>query len=107
MIAIARHADGCVVPVLAHPGAKRDSVLGERAGMLRIAVTSPPDKGKANIAIQSLLAEFLGCKTTQVTLLTGATSRRKRFLVAGIAEGELSQRLDVLSRESGQSSVTS
>src|SRR5271155_1467842 len=107
MISIARHADGLVVPILAHPGAKRNAVLGERAGMLRIAVTSPPDKGKANTAIQSVLAESLGCKTAQVTLLSGATSRRKRFLIAGIAEEELSRRLDDLLRELGQSTVAS
>jgi uncharacterized protein len=107
MISIARHADGLVVPILAHPGAKRDAVLGERAGMLRIAVTSPPDKGKANLAIQSVLAECLGCKATQVTLLSGATSRRKRFLVVGMPEAELCRKLDVLLREPGQSSVAS
>jgi uncharacterized protein len=107
MIAIARHADGVVVPILAHPGAKRNAVLGERGGMLRIAVTSPPDKGKANTAIQSVLAESLGCKAAQITLLSGATSRRKRFLIAGIAEEDLSRRFDVLLRESGQSSIAS
>jgi uncharacterized protein (TIGR00251 family) len=107
MISIARHADGLVVPILAHPGAKRDAVLGERAGMLRIAVTSPPDKGKANIAIQSVLAECLGCKAAQVTLLSGVTSRRKRFLIAKIGEEELSRRLDVLLHEPGKSSVAS
>jgi uncharacterized protein len=107
MIVVARNAEGVILPVLAHPGAKRNAVLGERAGSLRVAVTSPPDKGKANTAIQSLLAERLGCKAAQVTLLSGATSRRKRFLIAGIAEEELSRRLNDLLRESGQSSVAS
>ena len=107
MIAIAHHAEGVVLPVLAHAGAKRNAVLGERAGSLRVAVTSPPDKGKANIAIQSVLAECLGCKAAEVTLLSGATSRRKRFLITGIAAEELSRRLDDLLRESGQSGIAS
>ena len=62
MIALAQHAEGAVLPVLAQPGAKRNAILGERAGALRVAVTAPPEKGKANEAIQSLLAEHLGCK---------------------------------------------
>jgi uncharacterized protein len=107
VIAIARHAEGVVLPVLAHPGAKRNAVLGERSGSLRVAVTSPPDKGKANTAIQSLLAECLRCKAAQVTLLSGATARRKRFLIAGITLEELGRRLDDLLRESGQSSAAS
>jgi uncharacterized protein len=93
MIAIVAHKGGAVLPVLAHPGSKRSAVLGERAGALRIAVTSPPEKGKANAAIQSALAELLGCKAAQVTLLSGASSRRKRFLIEGISTEELSERL--------------
>ena len=34
MIAAAPHARGVVLPVLAHPGAKRDGIIGERAGAL-------------------------------------------------------------------------
>ena len=60
MIAAAPHARGVVLPVLAHPGAKRDGILGERAGALRVAVTAPPEKGKANAAIQAVLAERTG-----------------------------------------------
>ena len=39
-------------------------------------MTAPPEKGKANVAIQSVLAEALGCKANQITLLSGETSRR-------------------------------
>jgi uncharacterized protein len=93
MIAIAPHAGGLVLPVLAHPGAKRAGVFGERAGSLRVAVTTAPDKGKANVAIQSVLAVALGCKANQITLLSGETSRRKRFLIAGITPDQLARRL--------------
>jgi uncharacterized protein (TIGR00251 family) len=93
VIAILPHADGAVLPVLAHPGAKRNAILGERAGALRVAVTSPPEKGKANAAIQAVLAESLGCKAAQITLLAGGTSRQKRFVIAGIAREELNRRL--------------
>src|SRR5437016_5784815 len=96
MIAIVPHAEGAVLPVLAQPGSKRNAVLGERAGALRVAVTSPPEKGKANAAIQSLLAASLGCKVAQVTLLSGASSRQKRFLIGRIEPEELRQRLAAL-----------
>ena len=93
MIAIVPHARGVVVPVLAQPGSKRDGITGERAGALRVAVTAAPEKGKANVAIQSVLARALDCKTSQVTLLSGETSRRKRFLIDGITADELTRRL--------------
>jgi uncharacterized protein (TIGR00251 family) len=93
MIAIVPHAEGVVLPVLAHPGAKRNAILGERAGALRVAVTSPPEKGRANAAIPPVLAERLGCKPAQIQLLSGASSRQKRFLILGVAPEELRQRL--------------
>ncbi|MFI5457348.1 MAG: DUF167 domain-containing protein [Isosphaerales bacterium] len=93
MISLSPHADGVILPVLAQAGARRNAILGERAGALRVAVTAPPEKGKANEAIQSVLAEALACKTKQVTLLFGATSRQKRFLIGGITLEGLSNRL--------------
>ena len=54
MIAAVPHARGVVVPVLAQPRSKRDGIIGERAGAVRVAVTAPPEKGKANAAIQKI-----------------------------------------------------
>jgi uncharacterized protein len=93
VISSAPHARGVVVPVFAQPGSKRAGIIGERAGALRVAVTAPPEKGKANAAIQSVLALALGCKASQITLLSGETSRRKRFLIEGITADELTRRL--------------
>jgi uncharacterized protein (TIGR00251 family) len=93
MIAPAAHPDGSVLPVLAQPGARRNAILGERAGALRVAVTAPPEKGKANEAIQSLLAEVFNRRPSQVSLISGASSRQKRFLLEGIDPAELSDRL--------------
>ena len=83
-----------ILPVVAQPGSKRNAILGERAEALRIAVTAPPDKGKANAAIQAVLAENLGCKAAQVALISGATSRQKRFLIRGVDTEDLRKRLD-------------
>jgi uncharacterized protein len=93
VIAILPHAEGAILSVVAQPASKRNAVLGERAGAIRIAVTAPPDKGKANAAIQTVLAENLGCKAAQVSLISGAASRQKRFLIRGVDIEELRKRL--------------
>jgi uncharacterized protein (TIGR00251 family) len=95
VIDIASHADGVVLRVLAHPAAKRNAILGERAGAVRVAVTAPPDKGKANAAIQSVLAQALACKTRQIALLSGEASRQKRFLIGAMTTEELRDRLSI------------
>ncbi len=96
MIAITAHAEGCILPVRAQPGARKAGVLGEQAGSLKLAVTAPPEDGRANKALTELLREVLGVKRSQVELLSGETSREKRFLIRGISEADLSRRITEL-----------
>jgi uncharacterized protein len=96
MIAVVAHAEGCVLPVRAQPGARKNGVKGEQAGSLKVAVTAPPDQGRANQALVEVLRDALHVKRSQIELLGGATSRNKRFLVRGITKGELEARLAVL-----------
>jgi uncharacterized protein (TIGR00251 family) len=93
MIALTERPDGVVVPVRAQPGARRNAILGERAGALRIAVSAAPEKGKANVAVLEILAEALGCRPSQIQLLGGAHFREKTFLVSGVAREELDRRV--------------
>lgn len=93
MIELTDHAEGTVIAVVAQPGARRPGVLGERNGALRLAVSAPPDKGKANAALAELLAEAVGCKASAVRLVGGQTSRQKRFLVGGVSAEEIRERL--------------
>jgi uncharacterized protein len=94
MIALAQETEGVVLSVIAQPRARRNAILGERGGALRVAVAVPPEKGKANDAIQQFLAESLGCKRAQVNLLGGTSSRQKRFLICGLPLEELKVRLE-------------
>jgi uncharacterized protein len=96
MIAVREHPEGCVLPVRAQPGARKAGVLGEQAGALKVAVTAPPEDGRANKALVEVLREALGVKRSQVELLGGETSRDKRFLIRGVSRAELASRLAAL-----------
>jgi len=89
MITLVAHPLGTVLPVRAQPGARKNGVLGERAGALRVAVSSPPERGKANVALQTVLAEALGIRSSRISLLSGETSREKRFLIHEVSPDEL------------------
>jgi uncharacterized protein (TIGR00251 family) len=96
MIAITEHAEGCVLPVRAQPGARKAGILGEQAGALKVAVTAPPEDGRANKALTEALRDALGVKRSQVELVSGQTSRDKRFLIRGLTRADLERRLAVL-----------
>lgn len=93
MIALEEHPQGVIVPVKAQAGARRNGVAGEHAGALKVQVTQAPEDGKATEAVLELLAEVLHVKRSQVMLLSGATSRQKRFLVSGLPLAEIAKRL--------------
>ena len=93
VIDLEQHTEGIVLPVRAQPGARQNALRGIEQGMLKVAVTQAPEKGKANRAIIETLAKSLGLRRSQFQLLQGETSRRKRFLVRQMTREEFFRRL--------------
>ncbi len=84
---------GCILLVRAQPGARRSGIQGEYRGRLKIAVSAPPEDGRANDAIVDVIRESLALKRSQISLLGGQTSRDKRFLITGISLVDLTTRV--------------
>ena len=93
MIALEYKSTGIILPVRAQPGAKNNALTGTHAGQLKVSVTQAPEKGKANAAIIEVLADELGLKRSQVSLVSGESSGQKKFLITGIALDELQARI--------------
>jgi hypothetical protein len=89
MIWLQPHADGATIAVRAQPGAKKTAVLGEHSGALKVAVTAPPQDGRANDALVEVLREWLGVRRSAVRLVSGRASRDKVFLVRGLTVEQL------------------
>src|SRR5438067_10282899 len=89
MIVITDHPEGCVLPVRAQPGARKAGVLGEQAGALKLAVTAPPEDGRANAALVELVRDVFGLKRSQVELFSGTKDRNKKILIRGVPRAEL------------------
>jgi hypothetical protein len=58
-------------------GASRRRVLGVHGGALKLSVKAPPEKGKANKDVVSLVAETFGLAPSDVTILSGESSPDK------------------------------
>ena len=93
-VALEAHENGTVLPVQAQPKAKKNGLAGCHDGALKVQVTQAPEKGKANGALEKVIAKSLGLKKSQVALLSGATSTRKKFLIAGVAIADLQSRIE-------------
>lgn len=82
------------IAVRVQPGARRDGLLGRLgSGAWKLAVSAPPLEGRANEAVESLVAELLGLKRRQVSIARGETSRDKWVDIDGLEQQEAEARL--------------
>jgi uncharacterized protein YggU (UPF0235/DUF167 family) len=75
-------------------GAARTEVGGSHDGALVVRVAEPPDRGRATNAALGAVADALGVPHRAVTLVRGATSRRKLVdVAAGDSERAVQERI--------------
>jgi len=71
---------GTTIAVRATPKAARNAIV-LRDGAIRVNVTVAPEGGKANAAVQKLLAKAMGVPKSRLRLIRGETARDKVFSV--------------------------
>jgi len=89
MISLQVADESILLPVKAQPGARRDAIVGEHGGRLKVAVTQVPEKGKANAAICELVADSLGIARSRVTVSSGQAASLKVLRIKGLPLGEV------------------
>jgi uncharacterized protein (TIGR00251 family) len=99
---LTRRADGVrlavkVTPRAARAGVQGVTIEGERS-YLAVRVAAPADGDKANTATLKLLARHCGVAPSALSLVSGASGRRKLVDVQGDAES-LTQRLNDLATD--------
>jgi hypothetical protein len=93
--------DGAYINVHLQPGARNSRIAGRHGDALKVSVREPAADGRANTAAARLLATWLGVDAESITLVSGRTSRRKRFFIAGIDRAAAARAVQSLVREEG------
>jgi uncharacterized protein YggU (UPF0235/DUF167 family) len=91
---------GLTLDIRATPRGGRDRIDGltrdgDRGPALAVRVSAAPEGGRANAAIEALLAQALGVPKSAVSVAKGATGRRKRVEIRGDAQA-LAEALEAL-----------
>ena len=81
------------IRVKLRPKSSRNHVLGFSDEILRVRVTTPPERGKANEALVSLLAATFGVARSSIRILRGRSSRDKWVAVDALSQDEVHRRL--------------
>ncbi len=88
-----KYPNASLLSVLLVPRAGKSSMAQLADGTIQIRVAAPPVDGAANAALLRFLAGILDVPRSRLAIASGASSRRKRISVDGIAPDELERRL--------------
>ena len=69
------------ISVRVKSGAKQNCLQALEDGTYLISVKAVPEKGKANIAVVAILAEYFEVAKRQVQVLSGHTSKQKILVI--------------------------
>jgi uncharacterized protein (TIGR00251 family) len=90
---LAPHPRGITLDLYVQPRAGRSEFAGLHNGALRVRIAAPPIDGAANAALLAFLADRLGVRKADVTIVSGERGRRKRVLVVGLDVEAVRERL--------------
>jgi uncharacterized protein (TIGR00251 family) len=95
VIALHETPSGISFAVRVQPRARRNAVVGELGGALKIALTAPPVEGRANEACIDFLAEVLDLPRASISIISGQSSRNKVIRITGLSAKNLRECLDL------------
>jgi uncharacterized protein (TIGR00251 family) len=83
---LSTRGDAILLEVHVVPRASKTAVVGLHDGRLKVALDAPPVDGAANAALLRFVADALGLRLRDVTLLRGEKGRQKTLAIRGTAE---------------------
>lgn len=81
------------IRVKAVPRASRDEIVGWLDGALKVRLAAVPQDGRANAALEALIANVLGVRKSAVRVAGGHASTRKRVEIEGLERSDIDRRL--------------
>jgi len=76
-----------------YPNAQKNEVVDLWNGVVRIRVSAPPEKGKANKELIDFLHQKLDISKDRIIIIRGETSRNKIISVTGLEIDQVMARL--------------
>lgn len=98
-ISVSSDGSDSLLGVKVVPGARRDGIVGVHDGRLKVAVSAPPENGRANARLLEVLVAALEIRIGQVCIQAGADSPRKTVRIKNVLPDALRSTLRRLLRQ--------
>ena len=76
-----------------YPSANRNEIAGFADGVLRVKISAPPTRGKANKELIAFLSRLLEVGKGSVSIIKGHTTRSKVVVIDGLSREAVLKRL--------------
>jgi uncharacterized protein (TIGR00251 family) len=76
------------------PGAARAGIVGWLGESLKIKVTAPPEKGKANREVITILSEAINIAPAAISILKGKTAAFKLVEIDNLSTADVKKRIN-------------
>lgn len=81
------------LPIKVIAGSSWNGIAGWLGDTLRVRVTAPAERGRANAAVEALLKDVLDLTGSDAKIVLGGSSPRKVVEIIGLSESEVRRRL--------------
>jgi uncharacterized protein len=85
----------CVLSVKVIPRSRKTGLAGRYADGIKIRIKAPPEKGEANRELIEVLADLLQLPKSNLVLVAGMTSPRKKLHIEGLIMEDVFRRLNL------------
>lgn len=75
------------------PRASKSEIVGVFDGIVKVRITAPPVDGAANAEIIKLFSKTFGVSRSDVTIVSGETSRNKRIIIANLSQSKFDEKI--------------
>jgi len=93
-IDIEQRQNSAIFKVKVVPGSSRTALMGVYHGMLKVKVSAPPEKGKANMQLVDFLAKKLNVKKNTLDIIAGKTNAVKYIKASSLSAEYLIRKIN-------------
>ncbi len=91
MVDFTQNAGSITFTIRVVPRASKSEIVGDVEGSLKVRISAPPVDGAANEEVIKVLAKSFGVAKSNVSIVSGETSKTKRVRVIGATPEQLRQ----------------
>jgi hypothetical protein len=88
---IKNYPGGCTFEIRVIPRASQTKIVGVIEGAFKVRIAAPPVEGAANDAVVAFFAKLFKTAKSNVSIVAGERSKKKRVAVRGLTEKDVRQ----------------